>query len=72
MISHEIDMTVIFSFSALIISSLTLWFSHLKGPDLRLCNEPKTELEEWTRDTLKHYVSQNYIPSPLNLVPSAR
>jgi len=47
MIPSSADITLILAMAALVISVLNLWFSHLKGPDIDLCNIPKVELQNW-------------------------
>ena len=61
----QIDLSTIFSFAALIIGFLTLWFSHLQGTDIQLCNIPETEIKDWTRDEITNNISKNEIPSML-------
>ena len=58
--------------SALFISILTLWFTHLKGPDIDLSSQIKTELIDWSQKRVNE-VTSDYIPryleiSPINLV----
>jgi len=68
-ISFPEELTLIFTASALIISLITLWFSHLKGPDIELCNQPETELEDWAETDLNNYLQNKHIPNYLNIKP---
>lgn len=62
-------MTVIFTALALILSLITLWFSHLKGPDIELGNILEAELEDWSKDLMNNHVVQNYVPDHLRIKP---
>ena len=66
MIFLGLDLTIIFSVSALIVSIFTLWFTHLKGPDIELCKEPEVKIKDWTTDELQKNLFRNNIPNILN------
>jgi hypothetical protein len=52
---------------------VTLWFSHLKGPDIKLCQSPEVKLKDWSEEILSQWVLKDYVPfllalEPINLV----
>jgi len=69
MIPSEIVLTIIISVPALVISLLSLWFSHLKGPDIDLCDVPETELNDWSKQELDQSSLSGYVPYGLGLKP---
>ncbi|MHA1280766.1 MAG: hypothetical protein ACTSQ8_26765 [Candidatus Helarchaeota archaeon] len=66
----QFDLSIIFTALALVISLVTLWFSHLKGPDIELCNIPSVmELQDWSVHDRNVHLSSNEIPYYLSLKP---
>jgi len=63
------DLSALISAATLIIAFMTLWFSHLKGPDIDLCGVPVAELEDWKTDQLTHWLHYGYTPWSLDLKP---
>jgi hypothetical protein len=58
---------IIFTTLALVISLITLWFTHLKGPDIELCRQPEIVIKDWTEDQLQHLLLENYMPNYLDI-----
>jgi len=61
------DLASIFAAFALSISLLTLWFTHLKGPDIEFSPIKDTQLREWSSETFENWLSNNYVPRFLDI-----
>lgn len=58
----------ILSAGAFIVASLTLWFSHLRGPDIDLCNIPKVEAQNPSPRRFMEYIPYWFELAPTQLV----
>jgi hypothetical protein len=50
------SITAILAFIAVILSTLSLWFTSLRGPDIVLCNKPEFTLQKIPRQTFERIV----------------
>jgi len=53
---------------AFIVATLTLWYSTLKSPDIRICEEPEFLLKEISKDTFDHHILDRFWFNPTGLV----
>jgi len=63
------DPNIIFTALAFIISLVTLWFTHLKGPDIELCRQPEIIIKDWGEEYLQRWLLDNYVLNHLDFEP---